>query len=239
MCRKAVGLIFAAALLWTGCATTKKDTVSPAACDCTRQVRVPDKAFRTFLVDNGYAKVSRKRTMKPTAEGCALRSINCYNQGIGSLQGIEMFPQLEQLTCSDNPIGELDLTVLPRLRRFYCNNVPLRRIYIHGCDNLSYIELGYTKLRELYLTGCAGLDSLFCIFAPIRVIDLSPCPRLKTLYLRGTYIEEIDLRNNPMFHLLHGQDSRLCSVVITPAQYDADVLLSVGDSVKVRVIPED
>lgn len=239
MGRKAVGLLFAAALLWVGCATTKKDTDTPAACDCTRQVRVPDKAFRTFLVDNGYAKVSGKRAMKPTVKGCALRSINCYNQGICSLQGIEMFPQLEQLTCSDNSIGEIDLTVLPCLHRFYCNNVPLRRIDIHGCSNLRYIELGYTKLRELDLEGCAGLDSLFCIFAPIRAIDLSPCPRLKTIYLRGTDIEVVDLRYNPMFHLLHGQDSRLRTVVITPAQYEANVLMSVGDSVKVRVIPED
>jgi hypothetical protein len=40
-----------------------------------------------------------------------------------------------------------------------------------------------------------------------------------------------------MFHLLHGQDSRLRTVIITQAQYDADVLMSVGDSVRVSVLP--
>lgn len=234
---KAPLLLLAAALLLAGCAGTKTDTAVPAACDCTRQVRVPDKAFRNYLATNGYAVKARGTRMQPTSKGCSLRSMNCYKQGIGSLRGIEMFPQLEQLTCSDNPIGQLDLTVLPRLRRFYCNDVPLRRINITGCCNLRYIELGYTELRELNLDGCIAVDSIFCIFAPLRHLDLSPCPRLKTLYIRGTDIETVDLRRNPVFHMLHGQDSRLQTIIITPEQYDNDVLLSVGDSVSVTVMP--
>lgn len=227
----------AAILLLAGCASTKNDTTAPAVCDCTRLVWVPDKTFRNYLLSKGYAEQVRGAMMRPTAEGCALRSINCYKQGISSLRGIEMFPQLEQLTCSDNPMRELDLGGLPRLRRFYCNDVPLRHISVAGCDSLRYIELGYTKLKMLDLSGCTVLDSLFCIFAPIREIDLNPCPRLKTLYIRGTDIETLDLRRNPMFHLLHGQDSRLRTVIITQAQYDADVLMSVGDSVRVSVLP--
>lgn len=232
---KAPLLLLAAALLLTGCVTTKTDTAVPAACDCMRQVRVPDKTFRNYLITNGYAEQVRGTRMRPTDKGCALRIMNCYKQGISSLHGIEMFPQLEHLICSDNPIGELDLTVLPRLRRFYCNDVPLKQITVAGCDNLRYIELGYTELRELNLEGCTALDSLFCIFAPLRHLDLSPCPRLKTLYIRGTDIETVDLRRNPMFHLLHGQDSRLRTVVITQEQYDANVLMSVGDSVNVVI----
>ena len=239
MSNKATILLLATALLLAGCATTKTDTAVPAACDCTRQVRVPDKAFQKYLIANGYAEKVRGTWMHPTDKGCALRSMNCYKQGIGSLRGIEMFPQLEMLTRSDNPMRELDLSVLPRLRRFYCNDVPLRQITVTGCDSLRYIELGYTQLRQLDLDGCAALDSLFCIFAPLREIDLRPCPRLKTLYIRGTDIEVVDLRHNPLFHLLHGQDSRLQTVIITQEQYDADVLMSVGDSVSVTVLPAE
>ena len=231
-------LFIAVTLLLAGCAATRPASYV-AECDCQREVRVPDKAFQTYLITNGYAERTHGSWLRPTTKGCTTRVMNCYNQGIASLRGIEMFPQLEHLTCSDNAIRELDLTVLPRLRRFYCNNVPLRRIDVHGCDSLQYIELGYTELRSIDLEGCTKIDSIFRIFAPIQHIDLSPCPRLKTLYIRGTEIETIDLRRNPLFHLLHGQDSWLRTVIITPEQYDADVLMSVGDSVRVKVIPED
>lgn len=231
-------LIIIVALLLAGCTATRPAS-NVAECDCQQEVRVPDKAFQTYLITNGYSERVHGSWLRPTTKGCTTRVMNCYNQGIGSLRGIEMFPQLEHLICSDNAIRELDLTVLPRLRSFYCNNVPLRRIDVRGCDSIHYIELGYTELREIDLDGCTEIDSLYCIFSPIRYIDLSPCPRLKTLYIRGTEIETVDLRRNPLFHLLHGQDSWLRTVIITPEQYNADVLMSVGDSVRVKVIPED
>ena len=41
-------------LLLAGCASTRPAS-EEAVCDCQRVVRVPDEAFRTWLVDKGYA----------------------------------------------------------------------------------------------------------------------------------------------------------------------------------------
>ena len=120
-------LLLLSVLLLVGCGVSRP-TGNMGTCDCNRAVRVPDKAFRTFLIEKGYAEKAGWHKLKPTAEGCTMTALECYNQNIHSLEGVEMFPQLEQVTCSDNPLEELDLNVLPHLLRLYGLNVPLQRL---------------------------------------------------------------------------------------------------------------
>lgn len=115
---KKFALVALLVLLLASCATTKQNATDITAV-------VPDKAFRTWLVDNGYAtRVSRHR-LRPTAEGLALTEMACYEQNIHSLQGIEMFQGLTSLVCSGNPIEHLDLNGLPGLEKVYGIDMPL------------------------------------------------------------------------------------------------------------------
>ena len=221
-------------LLLAGCGASRP--VGSGVCDCQQAVRVPDKAFRDFLVDKGFAVKAGWHKLKPTAEGCALTAMECYNQGIHSLKGIELFPQLEQVTCSDNPIEELDLNALPHLQRLYGLNLPLRRIDIDSCHHLQHIELSYTQLDTFNLAPFPEMDFFFCIFSPLRNIDLSPCPLLRSLYIRGTQIRSVDITPCPEFWQLHALDTPLGWIVVTPEQYSSDKLgVSVADTVKVFV----
>ena len=116
-------------LLLSGCASTRQGG-GEAVCDCQRAVKVPDKAFRTFLLDSGYAVKAGWQRLKPTAAGCALTMLECYGRDIHSLEGIEMFPQLEELTCSDNPITELDLSGNPAMHELHALDTPLQTILV-------------------------------------------------------------------------------------------------------------
>ena len=137
-------------LLLAGCGASRP-AGGWATCECERTVKVPDGAFRAWLVENGYAEKAGWHKLKPTAQGCALSALECYGQGIRSLEGIEMFPQLEQVTCSDNPLTELDLNTLPHLHRLYGINLPLKRIAIDNCHRLQHIELSHNHLETLTL----------------------------------------------------------------------------------------
>ena len=210
--------------------------VGSGVCDCQQAVRVPDKAFRTFLIDNGYAVKSGWHKLKPTAEGCALMALECYEKNIHSLQVIDMFPQLEQVTCSDNPITELDLNALPHLQHLYGLNLPLRRIDIDSCHHLQHIELSHTQLDTFNLAPFPELDFFFCIFSPLRNIDLSPCPLLRSLYIRGTQIRSVDISTCPVFWQIHALDTPLGRLVVSPEQYNStDLKVSVADTVMVLV----
>ena len=160
--------------LLAGCATSRP--ASMEVCDCQRTVHVPDKAFRAWLIDNGLAVKAHGKYLQATPEGCAATELECYDQGIRSLDGIELFPQLEQLTCSDNPISELNVNALPYLQRLYGVNLPLERFDADSCHDLRVIQLSHTHLDTLDLTPFPLLENLFCIYSPLRAIDLAPAP---------------------------------------------------------------
>ncbi|MBR6900401.1 MAG: hypothetical protein IKN29_08990 [Bacteroidales bacterium] len=229
-----LALVLAATLLLTACAAMRQGG-GEAAYDCRRAVNVPDKAFRGLLLERGYATKAGGHWMRPTPEGCALTALECYGMDIHSLRGIEMFPQLEEVVCSDNPITELDLSVLPRLERLYALDVPLRRFVVGQCSRLRRVQLSHTALDTLDLATMPDLELLLCIFSPLTAIDITPCQQLTTLYIRGTQITEVDLSGNPAMHELHALDTPLQTILVTPAQYDGGVRASVSDSVQVIV----
>lgn len=220
-------------LLLAGCGASRP--VGSGICDCQQEVRVPDKAFRTFLVDNGFAVKAGRHKLKPTAKGCALTTLECYGQGIHTLEGVEMFPQLLELTCSDNPISELDLGGLPRLERLYALDVPLRKFDVGTRCHLRRVQLSHTQLDTLDLATMPDVEMLLCIFSPVTAIDITPCQRLNTLYIRGTQITEVDLSGNPAMHELHALDTPLRTLFVTSEQYNGDVRASVPDSVHIVV----
>lgn len=226
-------LLLPTLLLLAGCGVSQ--SVGSGGCDCGQEVRVPDKAFRTFLVDKGYAAKAGWQKVRPTAEGCALTTLECYSQGIRSLEGISMFPQLEELTCSDNPIEELDLSGLPALERLYALDVPLRWLDVGRRSRLKRVQLSHTHLDALDLTAMPDVELLLCIFSPLTALDLTPCQQLTTLYIRGTQITEVDLSGNPAMRELHALDTPLRTLTVSAAQYDGDVRASVSDSVQVVV----
>lgn len=222
-----------AILLLAGCGASRP--VGSGVCDCQQAVRVPDKAFRDFLIDQGYAVKAGWHKLKPTIEGCALTELECYNQGICSLEGIEMFPQLEQVTCSDNPLTELDLDGLPRLERLYCLNVPLQRLEMDSCHRMKRVQLSYTKLKALNLAPFPELELLLIIFSPLTEIDLIPCVNLRQLYIRGTRIREVDMRPCVNLFEIHALDTPMELLVVSPEQYDGKIKASVEDSVRIEV----
>ncbi len=229
-----LSLLLVPTLLLTACAATRQGG-GEAVCDCQRAVRVPDKAFRAFLVDSGYAVNAGRKRLRPTAKGCALTTLECYGRGIHSLEGMEMYPQLVELTCSDNPIAVLDIGVMPRLERLYALDVPLEKLDVGTRCHLKRVQLSHIHLDTLDMATMPDVELLLVIFSPLRAIDITPCQRLTTLYIRGTQITEVDLSGNPAMHELHALDTPLRTLVVTPAQYGGDIRASMSDTVRVMV----
>ena len=234
--KKSSVLTLLTVMLLSGCISTQHDG-GTVACDCNRAVRVPDKVFRTWLVDKGYATKAGWHTLKPTTEGCALTMLECYDLGIHSLEGIEVFSQLKHIACSDNPITKLDLNRLPNLKSLYGLNMPLKRIHIGQCHHLRTIELSHTELDTFSLAPFPELVEFFCIHSPLRSLDLTPCPALESLYIRGTLIREVDITPCHNFRAFYALDTPLERLIVTPEQYQSDIKTLASDSVQVVVMP--
>lgn len=219
-------------LLATSCSTVRKDVAK------TPTAVVPDKAFRTFLTEKGYAKKVHGKRLQATEEGLSMEELSCYEQGIHSLRGIQLFPQLRTLVCSSNPITELNLNCLPQLENLYGIHMPLQKLSIDSCHQLKKIELSYTQLDSFDLQPFPNLTYFFCIFSPLHELDLSPCPKMQTVYIRGTQIEQLDISPCPLFWRLYAEDTPLKRLRVTTEQYMSDrVMVSCPDNTELDILP--
>ena len=238
--------ILLALLLLCSCATQQesvndKKTITVA--------RVNDNNFRAYLLDNGYAKpyigklrgrdrlTPQDEWVESTPLGRSTQIIDCHRKEIHSLDGIELFPNLVILICSENPISRLDLRHNPKLKQLVAIETPLRSLDVSHNTELKVLNISFHQLRKLDVSHNTQLEELLCIFAPgITSLDLSHNPNLRTLYIRQTNIQLVDLRLNNTFHALHALETPLEYIVVSPQHNLDSITASVEEGVQVLTL---
>ena len=238
--------ILLALLLLCSCATQQesvndKKTITVA--------RVNDNNFRAYLLDNGYAKpyigklrgrdrlTPQDEWVESTPLGRSTQLIDCHRKEIHSLDGIELFPNLVILICSENPISRLDLRHNPKLKQLVAIETPLRSLDISHNTELKVLNISFHQLRKLDVSHNTQLEELLCIFAPgITSLDLSHNPNLRTLYIRQTNIQLVDLRCNNAFHALHALETPLEYIAVSPQHNLDSITASVEEGVQVLTL---
>nr|MCR4852253.1 hypothetical protein [Prevotella sp.] len=89
----------------------------------------PNANFRNFLLEQGYrcTGVLTEEDVMETYE------LDLYNQGISNLKGIELFTELEALTCDINNLSTIDLSENTKLTYLSCSENHISGTYM---DNL-------------------------------------------------------------------------------------------------------
>lgn len=113
----------------------------------------------------------------------AVTRMDLRKLGIQDLSGLEYFPALEYLNCSENDLVSLELADFPALTSLTCN------------EN--------SRLSELILSGVPTLEQLYCFDSSLSHLDLHGLPNLTYLAWGGSPLEELDLSGNPNLHTLH------------------------------------
>ncbi len=231
------------ALLCGSCAVKKSLPVGTVS---TIQIR--DDNFRAFLLEKGYVTLLSKspekgknkvsdKWVKVTEKGLNETVINCHARKIKSLEGLELFPKLEVLICSENPITHLDLHNAPNLTTLVAIETPLRQLELSGNPNLQVLQISFHHLRHLDLSHNPKLRELYSIFADKQTeLDLSHNPDLQTLYIRESPVGLVDLRRNTSFRSLFAYDAPLQYIVVSPQQNLDSVVAVVEDDVQLLVL---
>lgn len=79
----------------------------------------PDQSFENFIREFADTDSDGYLTQ---AEIAGVTALDVSGKDIASLQGIEIFTELETLTCSNNSLIELDVTALTKLTTLTCEN---------------------------------------------------------------------------------------------------------------------
>lgn len=140
----------------------------------------PDEVFRAYVQEkldtdkNGILSEQEIRDVKKIQTN--------YNSGIKSMKGIELFINLESLTCSFNEITELDVS---------------------KNKALTFLNCGQNYIQKLDLSKNTKLETLYCWGNQMTELDLSANTKLERLDISDNNITKIDLKNNKKLYYLY------------------------------------
>ena len=167
----------------------RADDAAPVPID---EAHFPDPQFREFILEDGEYDTDADGALS-SEELAAVTTMDCrncystyfvtYGRRLYSLQGIEYFTSLTDLDCSENEIGELDLskntelvnlecwanqlTSLDtskntKLKKLCCDNNALTSLNIQGNTELTRLDCYENNLTELDVSGVTAWLELSC-----------------------------------------------------------------------------
>lgn len=161
---------------------------------------ISDSRFKQYVMErfdtNGDGSISQDEADNVT-------SINARNMGIESLDGIQMFTNLQYLNCAGNELTSLDLSGNPQLLKLICESNKITGLDLSHNPELQLLNCFDNRLESLDLSSNTKLESLTCGGAVVfDTIDLSHNTELKSFaYIIGE-MEEIDLSSNTKLETL-------------------------------------
>lgn len=110
----------------------------------------------------------------------------------------DLFPALEELFCSGNPLESLEILKAPKLKSAYCGNIRAEKELSLG-PQLKYVSVTDCGLERLDLSQASGLMELDCSYNQLKEVDVSALkvsrldcnnnPQLSSLKLSGDYLK--------------------------------------------------
>ena len=122
------------------------------------ETNFPDPVFRKYVSD----KLDKSNPKDNVLDQDEIDAVNGFEvivvegMGIKSLKGIEFFPALELLRCSDNELTTLDVSKNTNLITLFCENNKLTSLNVSANPHLDWIHCSGNQLTELDITHCSG-----------------------------------------------------------------------------------
>ena len=150
----------------------------------------PDDAFREYLKkfdinhDNKLASAERN----------AVKEIDVRSKNISNLYGIQFFPNLKSLICSNNQLTSLD---------------------VHENTALEYLACTQNKLTSLDVSNNTALDELYCYRNQLTSLDVRQNTQLKVLGCSENQLTSLDVSQNTALEYLACRQNKLASLDVS------------------------
>lgn len=175
----------------------------------------PDPVLRAIISTADYDE-NQNGTLDPV-EIFWCYNVRCEAAGVHSLDGIEIFVNLQGLWCKDNYISEIDVTPFKDLRGLWCSNNPISEIDISQNKELVWIYCFDCDLSELDVSHNPHMAYIEINTNPkIKSMDVTMCKELEHFTLGSCDLASIDLTHNPeLAHLDIFRNPRLTKLDVT------------------------
>lgn len=183
------GMVLLCAAMLVFCMTDRAYAAGDVNLDAIKDVK-----FKNYVVSSFDSNKDGKISETEAAE---IAEINVHNMGITSLEGIEMFPNLETLICGDNNLTSLDVSQNAKLKVLMCPHNKISALNLTSNNELTDLNCFENELTDLDLSKNLNLESLTCGgTSDFGTVDLSHNTALTALAYIGGSMREIDLSHN-------------------------------------------
>ena len=148
-------------------------------------------------------------------------SLDLSNRNLNNLEGLEVFTNVTELNCSNNPLTSLDVSAFTELEVLDCSNCfnrsSVSRSYSNGVLDLS----ANTKLRSLscsenglteLILPDSPLTTIYCHYNQLTTLDLSKNEELEFVNCEYNQITEVDLSKNIALADFHATGNKLTQI---------------------------
>ncbi|MBR3057039.1 MAG: hypothetical protein IKG93_03625 [Clostridiales bacterium] len=185
----------------------------------------PDENFRSYVLSAFDGNEDQILSVK---ELLYANRVYAVNLSISSLKGLELLPFVESLSCSENPLGELDLSEIKTLKSLYCNNCELTSLILPETSTLTYINCSTNELETLSLNGVNNVSKIFCSNNKLTELNLSNRSSITYLDCQSNNIENLNVTGCPNLKTLCCQNNKIEILNIGGCTYLTNMTLA-GD----------
>ena len=156
----------------------------------------PDPVFRNYIlkeIDHDENGILSER------EATSTRGLRVWSESdeskIHDLTGVNYFPYIVSLDCSDNDLTKLDLSGNIYLKELYCDGNRLTELDLSNTPKLEKVSCNGNQLTQLDVSKCERLYSLDCRNNQLSELDCSGERKLVFLKCEGNPLKKLDIRN--------------------------------------------
>lgn len=157
----------------------------------------PEERFRYFITNN-YDH--NKDGILSDAERLGVTELYVWKEWVDGeyvtytdINGVEYFPNLEKLSCKDNPLTSLDVSSLSALKELDCGSNQLTALNISGCEALETLYCDHNQLSSLDVSSCPNINHFVCSDNLLSLLDVSNCPNLVSLFCYNNQLTALDV----------------------------------------------
>lgn len=224
-------------IIWDGFETAKQSDIhkddKAVYVSGNSPITIPDPVFKTYLIENydgnGDGEISRNEALSVT-------SITVYTENITSLQGLEYFMNLIDLSCkihydswrpstgemwyNDIPVNhsklsELDISKNTNLENLSCEGNSITELNVSGNLKLQYLECFSNELESLDIENNLSLKGLSCSGNHISILNVNNNAVLTRIECGGNQLISLDVSQNTALTYLDCSNNQLQSLDVS------------------------
>ena len=175
----------------------------------------PNTLFRNYVYANFDVIDDGELTYD---EMMLVTQIDVDNMNIDNLKGVELFKELEILSCNVCKLSSLNIPNMPKLNYVSCkdNNDKMDSLNVSNCPELIDLDCSYSEVTSLKVSGCDSLEDLTCIGnTDLKSLDVSGLTSLEAIWCAGCQISSLNLNGCTNLEYLDCNSNKLTSLDVS------------------------